>query len=98
MKLLLVEDDQNMSHAVSELLRQEHYIVDVVCEGNEAEDYILSDDYDTVILDVMLPDRNGYEITKAVRRAGNCRNRRTGIVPRDTAFGGSQARRIYTAL
>ena len=43
MKLLLVEDDQNMSRAVSELLRQEHYIVDVVSEGNEAEDYILSE-------------------------------------------------------
>ena len=71
MKLLLVEDDQNMSRAVRELLRQEHYIVDVVSEGREAEDYILSDDYDAVILDVMLPDRNGYEITKAVRRAGN---------------------------
>lgn len=71
MKLLLVEDDQNMSRAVSELLRQEHYIVDVVSEGNEAEDYILSDDYDIVILDVMLPDRSGYEITKAVRSAGN---------------------------
>lgn len=71
MKLLLVEDDQNMSHAVSELLRQEHYIVDVVSEGNEAEDYILSDDYDAVILDVMLPERNGYEITRSVRRAGN---------------------------
>ena len=71
MKLLLVEDDHNMSRAVSELLRQEHYIVDVVSEGREAEDYILSDDYDAVILDVMLPDRNGYEITKAVRRAGN---------------------------
>jgi DNA-binding response OmpR family regulator len=71
MKLLLVEDDRNMSRAVSELLRQEHYIVDVVSEGGEAEDYILSDDYDAVILDVMLPDRNGYEITKSVRRAGN---------------------------
>ena len=71
MKLLLVEDDQNMSRAVRELLRQEHYIVDVVSEGREAEDYILSDDYDAVILDVMLPDRNGYEITKSVRRAGN---------------------------
>ena len=71
MKLLLVEDDQNMSRAVSELLRQEHYIVDVVSEGIEAEDYILSDDYDAVILDVMLPDRNGYEITQSVRRAGN---------------------------
>ena len=71
MKLLVVEDDLNMSRAVSELLRQEHYIVDVVSEGNEAEDYILSDDYDAVILDVMLPDRNGYEVTKAVRGAGN---------------------------
>ena len=71
MKLLLVEDDQNMSCAVSELLRQEHYIVDVVSNGSEAEDYILSEDYDAVILDVMLPDLNGYEITKSVRRAGN---------------------------
>ena len=71
MKLLLAEDDQNMSRAVSELLRQEHYIVDVVSEGNDAENFILSDDYDAVILDVMLPDRKGYEITKTVRRAGN---------------------------
>ena len=71
MKLLLVEDDQNMSRAVGELLRQEHYIVDVVSEGNDAEDHILSGGYDVVILDVMLPARDGYEITKAVRRAGN---------------------------
>lgn len=71
MKLLLVEDDLNMSRAISELLRQEHYIVDVVSEGSDAGAYIISGGYDVVILDVMLPGCNGYEITKMVRRAGN---------------------------
>ncbi|MCD7955074.1 MAG: response regulator transcription factor [Lachnospiraceae bacterium] len=69
MKLLLVEDERRMAEAVAEVLRQEHYDVDVCYDGESGLDAILSGVYDAVILDVMLPKRDGLSVIRAVRQA-----------------------------
>ncbi len=70
MKILLIEDEKRMSAAVSELLRQEGYSVDVADEGLVGYDAILKNSYDAVICDVMLPGMNGFEIVSAARAEG----------------------------
>ncbi len=70
MRLLLVEDEKRMAQALCEILRLEKYEVDHYANGPDGLAAIESKIYDIVILDVMLPGMNGYEITKAVRSKG----------------------------
>lgn len=70
MKLLLVEDEKRMAQALIELLRQEHYEVDHCADGITAMDAALTNVYDVIILDVMLPGKNGFEIAEEVRKSG----------------------------
>ncbi len=70
MRILLVEDEKHLSEAVVHLLKQNNYLVDAVYDGLEGYDNILSDIYDLVILDVMLPSMNGFDILKKVRNEG----------------------------
>ena len=70
MRILLVEDEQRMAQALCELLRLEKYEVDHFSNGPEGLSAIESGIYDIVILDVMLPGMNGYDITKTVRSRG----------------------------
>lgn len=70
MKLLLIEDEVRMADAVSELLRQEKYDVDVFNNGLDGREAILSNIYDGAIIDVMLPGLNGFEIVAAARKKG----------------------------
>jgi len=70
MRILLVEDEKRMAQALCEILRLEKYEVDHYSNGAEGLAAILSNIYDIVILDVMLPEMNGYEIAKRVRREG----------------------------
>lgn len=70
MRLLLVEDEKRMAQALCEILRLEKYEVDHCANGLDGLAAIESDIYDIVILDVMLPGMNGYEIAKRVRQNG----------------------------
>ena len=70
MRLLLVEDEKRMAQALCEILRLEKYEVDHCANGLDGLAAIESDIYDTIILDVMLPGMNGYEIAKKVRQKG----------------------------
>lgn len=70
MRILLVEDERHLSEAVCHLLKQNNYTVDPVYDGEDGLDYILSDIYDIVILDVMLPSKNGFDILREVREQG----------------------------
>lgn len=70
MRLLLVEDEKRMAQALCEILRLEKYEVDHYANGPDGLAAIESKIYDIVILDVMLPGMNGYEIAKAVRSKG----------------------------
>lgn len=70
MKLLLVEDEKRMADALAELLRQEHYDVDICYQGLDGINAILSTRYDLIILDVMLPGMNGFDIVRTARKEG----------------------------
>lgn len=70
MRLLLVEDEAGMAQALCELLKIEKYEVDHFADGDEGLDALLSGIYDIVILDVMLPGRNGFDILKEARKNG----------------------------
>lgn len=70
MKLLLVEDEQTMLAAVREILARESYDVTPVSDGESALSEILTDVYDVVVLDVMLPGLSGVEVTKRARAKG----------------------------
>lgn len=70
MKLLLAEDEKRMAQALTELLRQENYEVDHFEDGLSALDAIESDVYDLIILDVMMPGMNGFQVAKNARAKG----------------------------
>ncbi|MGN0483008.1 MAG: response regulator [Lachnospiraceae bacterium] len=70
MKLLLAEDDKDMAHAVETLLTRNHYVVDVVENGTDALEYLLNGDYDTAVLDIMMPGLDGITVLKEVRKQG----------------------------
>ena len=70
MRILLVEDEKRMAQALCEILRLEKYDVDHYDNGTDGLYAIESDIYDIVILDVMLPGMNGYEVAKKARMKG----------------------------
>jgi DNA-binding response OmpR family regulator len=70
MKVLLAEDEKRMNRALCEILRQEGYEVTSVDNGEDALYEIEGDTYDLVVLDVMMPGINGYNVAKQVRKAG----------------------------
>lgn len=70
MKLLVVEDEKRMAQALCQLLRLEKYEVDHCDNGADGLDAIESGMYDAVILDVMLPRKNGLEVAKEARAKG----------------------------
>lgn len=71
MRLLLVEDEKPLSNALVEILKHNNYTVDAVYNGKDAIDYIATGIYDVVILDIMLPVVNGYEVLEEVRKSKN---------------------------
>jgi two-component system OmpR family response regulator len=70
MRLLVVEDDEKLARAVARGLRNEGYAVDAVGDGNSALRQAAIYDYDAVVLDVMLPERDGFEVCRALRERG----------------------------
>lgn len=72
MKLLYAEDEVSMSEAVTDILTYHNYIVDAVYDGEEALDYARTGEYDGMILDIMMPKENGFEVLKQLRKEG-CR-------------------------
>ena len=70
MRLLLVEDDPRIVRFVSRGLQEQSYAVDIAANGNHALYQIEINDYDIVVLDVMLPDKNGFEVCRAIRAIG----------------------------
>lgn len=71
MRILLVEDDTAIARSLKEGLEDESYAVDVANDGSEGYRTAAADDYDVIILDIMLPGMNGYEVCRALRNDGN---------------------------
>ena len=72
MKLLYAEDERAMSEAVTDILTFHKYIVDAVYNGADALDYAKNEEYDGIILDIMMPKMSGLEVLKRLRASG-CR-------------------------
>jgi len=70
MRLLLVEDDPRIAHFVAKGLKEQAYAVDVVANGNDAVYHVEINDYDVLILDVMIPGLDGFATCRAIRSAG----------------------------
>ena len=70
MRLLLAEDEVELSNALVTLLKHNNYSVDAVYDGQDAYDYITAGDYDGIILDIMMPKKDGITVLKEVRAAG----------------------------
>ena len=71
MKLLLAEDEIDMSEALVDILTFHKYIVDAVYEGQDALDYARLGNYDGIILDIMMPKKDGLTVLKELRSAGS---------------------------
>lgn len=71
MKLLYAEDERGLSEAVTDVLEYHKYQVDAVYDGRDALDYARNDRYDGIILDVMMPRMNGFEVLEALRKEGD---------------------------
>lgn len=71
MRILFAEDEKALSKAITTILERNHYSVDVVYDGQEALDYLEVDNYDCVILDIMMPKVDGITVLKEIRKKGN---------------------------
>lgn len=71
MRLLLAEDEKALSKALTAILERNHYSVDAVYDGQEALEYLQADNYDCVILDIMMPKVDGMTVLKEIRKNGN---------------------------
>ncbi|GGE68578.1 response regulator transcription factor [Priestia taiwanensis] len=70
MRILLVEDEIGLAEALGQLLKKQHYSVDIVHNGQAGLDYIVSGIYDLILLDIMLPEMDGITILKTIRTQG----------------------------
>ena len=71
MRLLLAEDEKELSHALVTVLLHNNYSVDAVYNGQDALDYINMGNYDGAILDIMMPKMDGITVLKKVRASGS---------------------------
>lgn len=71
MRLLIVEDEKDLRTILKKRLVREHYSVDACGDGEEAMDFISMTAYDGILLDIMLPGKDGFTILKEVRAMGN---------------------------
>ena len=71
MKILLAEDEVDLNNVVTRYLKKNGYSIDSVLDGEEALDYLEYGEYDLVILDIMMPKVDGFEVIKKLRDKGN---------------------------
>ena len=71
MKILLAEDEVDLNNVVTRYLKKNGYSVDSVLDGEEALDYLEYGEHDLVILDIMMPKVDGFEVIKKLRDKGN---------------------------
>ncbi len=71
MRILLCEDEKELSNALVKILKHYNYSVDAVYDGEEAMVFLEAENYDAVILDIMMPKLDGLSVLKRVRDGGN---------------------------
>ncbi len=68
MKILVIEDEKKVANFLQKGLKEEQYVVDVAYDGLEGEHLAKTNDYDLILLDIMLPGKDGIEILKTLRQ------------------------------
>jgi len=68
MKILIIEDEYSLADAMAEALKKENFETKIITNGIDGEDEALTNIYDLIILDVMLPKKNGFEILKVLHK------------------------------
>ena len=71
MKILVVEDEKDLNNIITKHLKKNNFSVDSVFNGEEALEYLEYGTYDLIVLDIMLPKLNGYEVVKKLRENKN---------------------------
>lgn len=71
MRVLVVEDEKDLNRVITRKLKAEGYSVDSCFDGAEALDYMEMTPYDVIVMDIMMPEKNGYQVLKEVREKGN---------------------------
>jgi len=71
MRILVVEDEHKIANSIKKGLEQESYAVDIAYEGKQGFDLAATEDYDVIILDLMLPKMNGVKVCKKLRKEEN---------------------------
>lgn len=69
MRILIVEDEKRLADALYQILLEQKYMADVVYDGNDGLEYGLSGIYDLIILDIMLPYRDGFQVAYELRKS-----------------------------
>lgn len=68
MQVLVVEDEKRLAEALAHILEEQKYMVDIAFDGRDGLDLALSGIYDVIILDIMLPKMDGYEVASQLRK------------------------------
>lgn len=68
MKILIIEDEYSLADAIAETLQKEKFVVTIIANGEDGENEALTNIYDLILLDVMLPNKDGFEILKDLRK------------------------------
>lgn len=71
MKVLVVDDEVRIARAIKQGLEQEGYAVDMAHDGEEGYNTARADEYDVIVLDVMMPEMNGFEVARKLRADGD---------------------------
>ncbi|MDQ0196857.1 response regulator transcription factor [Paenibacillus wynnii] len=70
MRILIVEDELHLAEALTQILKKHNYSVDAVHDGRSGLDYALSGIYDLLLLDIMMPEMDGFSVLKKIRNEG----------------------------
>ena len=70
MRILIAEDEPELAAALEAMLKREHYSVDVVHDGDDTLDYGLAENYDGLVLDIMMPGLDGIQVLRQLRQRG----------------------------
>jgi two-component system, OmpR family, response regulator ArlR len=70
MRILIVEDELHLAEALTQILKKHNYSVDAVHNGRSGLDYALSGIYDLLLLDIMMPEMDGFSLLKTIRNEG----------------------------
>ena len=71
MRVLVVEDEKDLNRVITRKLKAEGYSVESGFVGAEALDYMEMTPYDVIVMDIMMPEKNGYQVLKEMREKGN---------------------------